>query len=312
MPDAALFVATVEAGSFAAAAALHGLTPSGVSKAVSRLESDLGVLLLVRSTRRLRLTDEGELFHGKCRDALALMREAAELASETSRTLRGTLRVGMPPALATHVGLPLLQRFMARHEGLTVDLVRLMDASAYWEAHVDCALVAGDVTDATLAGREVGTGTLVTVASPDYRRRRGVPAEPADLAAHDCVGLLDAAGNPRPWTFRTSASDAAPLPTRVEARLRVEEFGVSLAAALEGMGIAQVPLFLASQDLEAGRLLRLMPAHEAAGQRAWIVFPASRVPPRRVRALVDFAVEDVGARALAGVRRSRPARPARA
>ena len=313
MADALLFCGTVESGSFSAAAERHGLTASGVSKAVARLERVLGVRLLVRTTRRLRLTDEGALFFDKCREALALMNQAAQLATETSRSLRGSLRLGVPPALATHVIIPLLREFLGQHPELHVELVRMTQVSEFYALRVDCAIVIGRLDDATLAARELGSGVQATVASPGYLRRRGRPASVADLARHDCLARIGADGARVPWVF-LSDEGAAPLQYLPQGRLAAEETAQSVAAALADLGIAQVPLFQVAAEIAAGRLVPVLPERQAPGLSAWIVFAAQRALPRRVRVFVDFIVARSPAQAAPGLQAPgrRPARAARA
>ncbi len=294
--DAWLFVATVDAGSFRAAADACGLTASGVSKAVSRLEKELGLTLLVRTTRRLRLTDEGALFHERCRDALALLLEAREVATETSRSLKGLLRLGLPPMLGSEIVIPLLRTFLPLHPELSVQLVGMTQASEFFERRVDCAIVTGALDDPTLAGRRLGEGRRITVASPEYLGRRPGPANPGELAKFDCITLVDPMGREAPWLF-----GGAPAAVNVSGRLRVELLQQAMVGALAGLGIAQLPSTLVDRALDDGRLLRLLPEYESQGIEAWVVYPAQRSLPRRVRAVVDFLV---GATAKVQTRRS--------
>lgn len=304
LSDALLFCGTVEAGSFSAAAERHGLTASGVSKAVTRLERALGVQLLVRTTRRLRLTDEGALFFDKCRDAFALMDQAAQLATETSRSLRGSLRLGLPPALGTHVFIPLLREFLDAHPGLRVELVRVTQLSEFYATRVDCAIVIGRLDDATLAARELGSGTQATVASARYLRRHGRPASVDELARHDCIARLGADGARVPWVFRGDEG-ALPVEHRPQGRLAAEETAQLVAAALADLGVAQVPLFQVAAEIAAGRLVALLPERQATGPSAWIVFPAQRTLPRRVRVFIDFVASRSPAQAAQGLQAPR-------
>ncbi len=287
LPDALLFVSAVDEGSFRAAADRHGITASGVSKAVARLERTLGVKLLVRSTRRLRLTDEGQLFHERSREALALMHDAAELASDTSRSMKGTLRLGLPTEIGSELVIPLLREFLPLHPELHVELVPMMRVGEFYEHRVDCAVVMGDVNDATLAGRRLGASALATVAAPGYLARRCPPASPEELARFDCITLLDEHGHPEPWRFRAERDDAI-VETRVDGRLRVHRLAQAISAATAGIGVAQIPSVLVRAQLDDGRLVRLLAEREVPGVAAWVVYPARRAMPRRVKAAIDF------------------------
>ncbi|MBN9426969.1 MAG: LysR family transcriptional regulator [Burkholderiales bacterium] len=289
LADATLFVATVDAGSFSGAAADGGLTASGVSKAVSRLERDLGVRLLVRSTRRLRMTDEGHLFYERCREGLALMQQAGELATETSRQLKGLLRIGVPPTIGIHLMMPMLHEFLRTHTELSVQLVQLQTLADFYSQRVDCAVVIGEVDDATLAGRKIGGSKLATVAAPSYLARRLAPRTLDELAAHDCITLVDAQGSEWPWRF--ALPDGGVHERAVRGRIKSDVAYQLIMAALAGTGIVQMPGALVATELKNGNLLRLLPEFETEGPSVWVVYPAHRAMPRRVRAALEFMAD---------------------
>ena len=288
MSDALLFVSTVVEGSFTAAAERHGITASGASRAITRLERSVGIRLLVRTTRRLRLTEEGEVFFKHCRDAIGLMAEAAELASESSASLRGQLRIGLMSILGTHLIVPLLPRLLSLHPQLSVQLVRVTTVAEFYSHRVDCALLPGDLMESTLAGRELRTGRMVVAASPSYIEKFGEPSHPADLLRHHCISLVQHDGQEFPWVFAAQDGADAPEPIRVRGRIRTDDMEQVIASALAGLGIAQVPYVPLVRAFESKQLIVLLEAHEMAGVPLWIVYPARRTVPRRVRAFVDF------------------------
>lgn len=289
MNDALLFVSTVTQGSFTGAAERHGITASGVSRAITRLERAVGVRLLVRTTRRLRLTDEGEVFFEHCRDGIGLMAEGAELAGETSASLRGQLSIGLMSVMGTHLLVPLLPNLLAQHPQLSIRLVRMTSVAEFYERHVDCALLPGNQMDATLAGRELRPGRLVVVAAPDYLRRHGAPSHPAEVHQHHCITLDQADGQEYPWQFGVPPGESTPIgAVRVRGRIRTDDLEQVMAAALAGLGIAQVPHLPLARPIEAGRLVVLLEEYEPPGVPLWVVYPARRTVPRRVRAFVDF------------------------
>ena len=204
--DAMLYVSTVATGSFTAAAERHGITPSGVSRAITRLERTIGVRLLVRTTRRLRMTEEGELFYENCREALALMANAADLASESSTSLKGLLRVGVLSIVGTHFVVPMLPNLLTLHPELSVQLVRVSSGEDFYSQQVDCALLPVNLVDSGLVGRELRPGRMVVVATPEYISRYGAPELPADLLGHRCITLVQSDGQERPWQFRPEAT----------------------------------------------------------------------------------------------------------
>jgi len=286
--DALLFVTTVASGSFTAAAERHGVTPSGVSRAVTRLERTLGVRLLVRTTRRLRLTEEGELFYENCRDGIGLMANAADLASESSSSLRGHLRIGLLSIVGTHFVVPMLPNLLTLHPHLSVQLVRITSVDDFFSRQVDCALLPGDVVGATLAGRELRPGRLVLVASPDYLARHGKPEQPSDLQQHRCITLVQHDGQEQPWLFKSGDGSDEVRSVRVRGAIRTDDMEQVMAAAIAGLGIAWVPHLPLQPAITDGRMVVLMPELETSGVALWVVYPARRALPRRVRAFVDF------------------------
>jgi LysR family transcriptional regulator for bpeEF and oprC len=289
--DALLFVSTVALGSFTAAAERHGITPSGVSRAISRLERTIGVRLLVRTTRRLRLTEEGELFYESCREAIGLMTHAGELVSESSTSLKGLLRVGLLSILGTHYIVPMLPNLLTLHPQLSIQLVRVVSVEDFYARQVDCALLPGNLMESTLAGRELRPGRMVVVATPEYIARHGAPREPSDLHAHSCITLVQQDGQELPYLFAAPDDNPDnPVSVRVHGRIRTDDMEQVMAAALSGLGIAQVPHLPLQHAIAANRLVVLMPEHEPAGVALWIVYPARRTLPKRVRAFVDFMV----------------------
>ena len=286
--DALLFVTTVASGSFTAAAERHGITPSGVSRAVSRLERTLGVRLLVRTTRRLRLSEEGELFYENCRDGIGMMANAADLASESSSSLNGHLRIGLLSIVGTHFVVPMLPNLLTLHPHLSVQLVRITSVEDFFSRQVDCALLPGDVVGATLAGRELRPGRIALVASPDYLARHGKPEKPSDLQRHRCITLVQHDGQEQPWFFRSDDAGDEPRSVRVRGVIRTDDLEQVMAAAVAGLGIAWVPHLPLQPAIADGRMVVLMPELETTGVALWVVYPARRVLPRRVRAFVDF------------------------
>jgi DNA-binding transcriptional LysR family regulator len=289
--DALLFVSTVGLGSFTAAAERHGITASGVSRSITRLERDVGVRLLVRTTRSLRLSEEGELFFDHCREAVRLMADAAELAGESSTSLKGLLRVGLLSTIGTHFIVPMLPNLLTLHPQLSVQLVRVTSVGEFYSRQVDCALLPGNLMEPTLAGRELRPGRMVVVAAPEYITRYGLPTQPSELNQHHCITLVQADGQDLPWQFKDAkVGDGATSSLRLRGRIRTDDIEQAMAAALTGVGIAQVPHLPLQHAIAAKRLVVLMPDHEAAGISLWLVYPARRALPRRLRAFIDFMV----------------------
>lgn len=296
--DARVFVTVASVGSFTAAAALHAMSPSAVSKAISRLESALGISLLARTTRKLRLTDEGAAFRERCAKAFDLLAEAVEEANAGASAI-GSVRVGLPPLFGTYLVAPLLPKLLALHPRLRVELVTLVRLSDFIDAGVDCAIAVGELPDSSLIARPLGHGVFVTVASPAYLQEHGTPARPEQLQAHLRIGFTRADGQENPWWFRRGEE---PSPFDVNAQVRSDDMHHVKAMAIAGLGIAQLPLFVVSSELESGRLVRLFDGLEVPPRLASLVYPKSQATPRRVRAFVDFMLAQEAA--MPGVSRA--------
>lgn len=290
--DARIFVAVAQAGSFVAAATLHGMTPSAVSKAISRLEGSLGVRLLHRTTRKLQLTDEGLVFAERCGRAFALLAEAAEEASASTRSVAGVLRVGMPPLFGTHLVGPMLPALLVRHPKLRVELKTLLRLNDFMESGLDCAIAVGDLPDSSLAARPLGHGIFVTVASPAYLQAEGTPATIDDLSRHRRIGFTRPDGREAPWMFSDGSGGVREWDP--QGQVRTDEMHHLGACAAAGLGIAQVPFFVIAAELASGRLVRLLGPFEAPGKLASVVYPAGRALPRRVRVFIDFLLSRSG------------------
>lgn len=296
--DARVFVTVADAGSFTAAAALHGMTPSAVSKAIGRLEGDLGVQLLTRTTRALHLTEEGKAFHERCARAFDLLAEAAEEAGAGTRAVAGTVRVGLPPLFGTFVVAPLLPALLARHPKLRIELVSTMRPSDIFDLGLDVAIAVGALPDSSLVARPLGYGQFVTVAAPSCFATAPRPSRPEDLLAHQCLAYTRPDGREEPWNFMTPEG---PVQIEPRADLRSDDMHHLAAMTVAEVGIAHLPLFVVNEHIAEGRLERLLQGFEPAPKLASLVYPASRAVPRRVRTFIDFMLSSE--QQLAGVMR---------
>ncbi|MFO0555691.1 MAG: LysR family transcriptional regulator [Polyangiaceae bacterium] len=281
--DARLFVSVAHAGSFAAAAALAGMTPSAVSKAVARLESALGTKLLVRTTRALHLTDEGSAFRDRCARAFALLGEAADEAARGAHAVTGTVRVGLPPLFGTHFLPAVLARLATTHPELRVEIVSTMRASDLVDRGLDLAIVVGALPDSSSVARPLGYGRFVVVAAPSYLARRGAPRSPADLTEHACLAYAQPDGRDAPFLFARAPFELV----AVRGPARSDDMHHLAAMAEAGLGVAQLPMFAVADALSRGALVTLLDDLEPEPKLASLVFPAGRELPRRVRVLVE-------------------------
>lgn len=289
--EIALFVRVIECGSFAAAAIETGLTPSGVSKVVSRLEDRLGVRLLQRTTRRLAVTPEGETLLLRGREVLAAI-EAMEAEVTASRGKpKGLVRLNTGTAFAKHCLIPALPSFHERYPEIEIEIGiddRRIDIVAQ---HLDVAIRTGPLDDTSLVARKLGEGHRVICASRDYLERHGVPQTPNDLQRHSCLRMTRA-GPLAEWWMR---GDEGLTPFKVKGWVSVDTVDLMSDMVRRGLGIARLPDFLVQADLDSGALVALMAdLHVAEAFALTALMPPGRQHLPRVRALVDHLADHFG------------------
>lgn len=282
------FVRLAETGSFSAVAREAGATQPAISRQISALEEHLGARLVQRSTRSLRLTEDGQdlLAHARLiLDAVA----GAEASIGRQRTApAGLVRLGAPTVfgrlyLAPHVG-----ELLARYPELAVELVLSDDVTDLVQQGLDVALRVGEITDTSLVARRVGGFGLVAVASPAYLAARGEPARPEELTEHECI-LFTRVADPNTWHFHTAEG---PQPVRIQGRLRVNSIEAAVAAAVAGAGISLLPTWLIRDELANGSLKRLFKEFQMARRPIALVYPSRRFLAPRTRAVIDFLVAE--------------------
>lgn len=286
-----VFARVAETRSFTAAAERLDLTSSAVSKAVSRLEQELGVRLLNRSTRVVTLTSDGAAFFEQCRQILAAVEEAERSVTLSKGTPHGRLRLQMPVGFGRRVVVPALGRLARRYPGLVVD-AELSDrvADLAYEGF-DAAIQIGQVSDERLVARTLCRLRFTALASPDYLERHGEPVSPDDLEHHECLAYVSPlTGGYRPWEF---SKDGQPYPRRVSGRLNVNNADSLLEAAIAGMGIVMISNFMAAEAISTGKLKPILTDYVAPGPKVYIVYPPSRTVSLKLRTMIDFLEEAV-------------------
>lgn len=286
--DMAVFVRIVETGGLAPAARELGLTPSALSKQLARLEARLGVRLLTRTTRRIALTPEGETYLARARDILSLI-EAAERDVTAGRDRPGgLLRVNTGTSFARHRLIPLLPAFFARFPDITLDLGVTDRRVDFVTEQADVLLRTGALGDSSLVARRIAGGRRVICAAPAYLERRGRPAAPEDLLAHDCL-VLRGLARLTAWPFR-SATGLQTLTVRGVATTDSAEALRDMALA--GLGIIRVSAFLVTRDIAEERLVPLFEdLHVSEEVPVWAVMAPGRHRLPRVQVFVDFLAQ---------------------
>jgi len=283
--DLLLFARVVDEGSFSRAAQRLGLPKSTVSRRVAALEAQLGERLLLRTTRKLALTDFGRSVVDHAREIAAEVAATTSLAQHRQVEPSGRLRVSMPGDFAHRILGPLLATFIANHPAidLEVDLSpRRVDLIG---ENFDVAIRMGDLPDdASLAARRLAVFSTSLYAAPAYLARRGVPPEPAALMAHDALRLLSRSGEPMRWVLtRGEAHWEGTPPGRATANS--PELLTGLACA--GAGIVLANDHFAAPFLEARALVPVLPEWASPPVPAWAVFPGRRLMPARTRVFLD-------------------------
>lgn len=282
------FVKTADLGSFVAAGRSLEISASAVGKGVARLEEKLGVRLLQRSTRRIQLTEEGRLFHERCRRILDDLDDAQAMLSRTKEVPRGRLRVSAP-IVGYHFLLPVIPDFLACYPEVELDInfsdrrVDLIDEG------IDVAIRSGDLPDSRLVSRPLGLFRLLLCASPGYLARHGTPLVARDLERHATVRFRHPdTGKLLDWPMLPPAASAE---TRLRTVLACNNMEAVLGATLRGLGIACMPDFLAREMLADGRLSSVLDEQLSAGGQFKALWPSSRHLSPKVRAFVDHLGE---------------------
>ncbi|MEM7687517.1 MAG: LysR substrate-binding domain-containing protein [Pseudomonadota bacterium] len=284
-----VFLKVASSGSFAAAARSLDLSTSATSKSIARLEEELGVKLFNRTTRSVALTPEGERLREGARPLVAEIDALREEITSTMAAPSGRLTISAPTAFGRIVLMPMLRKFWERYPKVQLNL-RFEDKLAdIVDERVDVAIRAGDLSDsATLVARHLFDDQLVICAAPEYLEKRGWPIRLEELGAHDCLIFRNrGSGRAVPWFLGNADTPRlAPHP----AALCDDGEGVSIAAAA-GLGIAQMPHYMAKRFLDIGSLVEILDAYRPAPTAFHVVFAGRRLMPSRVRVFIDSMAE---------------------
>ncbi len=280
------FVAVVDAGSFVGAADVLDVSKTAVSRLIGDLETRLGVRLLQRTTRKLSLTQEGEIFQQRCRDLLANLDEAEAEITVHAGEAAGQVRINAPVSFGlTHLA-PLWPTFMAAHPKVTLDITltdRLVDLV---DEGYDLAVRIGRLRSSSLVSRQLMSTRLVLCASPEYLRLHGTLGQPSDLTGHTIIAYTLLSMGEQ-WDF--DGPDGT-VGVRVAPRMRSNSGDTCCAAALQHGGIVLQPTFLVDSALRAGTLVEVLPDYRSIELGVYAVYPNRKYLPPKVRVLVDFLV----------------------
>ncbi|RJT31998.1 LysR family transcriptional regulator [Mesorhizobium waimense] len=280
-----VFVEAVEAGGFARAAERLALTRSAVGKTIARLEARLGVRLFHRTTRSQGLTEDGQIYYERCLRALEELRAGEALLESGRREVRGRLKVSLPLLFGRHCVEPVLLELARQHPSLELDL-RFSDSVVDLVAErFDLAVRNGTPGEGSgLSTRKIVSQKKIVCASPSYLATRGTPTDIASLLDHDAL-VYWRNDQPFPWTFHDESGRA--IVAKLKWRLQFDNQEAIADAAVQGMGVAWLPSWLVSDQLEAGHLVTLLDQFQSLALDTYAVWPSAQYIPMRLRAAID-------------------------
>jgi LysR family transcriptional regulator for bpeEF and oprC len=285
-----VFARVAQMNSIKGAAATLGLTPSAVSKSITRLESEVGVCLLQRTTRSMGLSEDGAVFFDNCKQILGEIEQAEYLLNRASKGPYGRLHIHLTEGLGPRVVMPMLRQFLDENPNVYVSAElsnRIVDIP---NEGFDMDIRVGEVADSRLVARYLGRVNFVTCASPRYLAERGTPQKPADLDQHNCLVYAQIhTGRLREWNFLENGSVHA---RTVHGTLHANSSEALLDAASAGLGIANASQILAREAIASGKLVPLLTGYAAPGPPVHAVYLKAHALAPKVRAFVDFLVDN--------------------
>jgi len=288
--DIRAFIQVVENGGISAAATRLTIAKSVLSARIARLEKDVQAKLLHRSPRGVSLTDTGQRFYDRMRDVVARMQQAVdEVAGDDSDRISASLRIAAPMTFGTTYLGPLLFSFMHQHPDLELTLElddRRIDILS--SGH-DLAVRIGRLEDSSLMARRIASSRRVLCCSPDYAQRHTLPRDIEQISQHDCICYGNASIAPY-WQFEAGIGGGEPRQVVVRGRTHLNNGESMRDAAIAGLGLAALPLFIAAPALRAGMLIEVLPDTPPVADAIHVVYPRTRYVSRAVRGLIDMLV----------------------
>ena len=282
-----VFVAVVDCQGLAGAARKLNLSPPAVTRAINELEANLGLRLLTRTTRSVRVTDAGERYVQDCRRILADLLEADESVSGMHSAPRGRLTVTAPVLFGGLFVTPVVTEYLTRYPGVSASCLFLDRVVNLLDEGVDVAVRIGELPDSSMQAIRVAQVRRVICASPDYLERHGTPESPDDLHSHTIISASSVTPNPE-WKLMVRGELRN---TRLQARMITTTNDSAVHAALAGFGLTRLLSYQVAQHLHSGRLKKVLPDFEPEALPVHVVHREGRQAPQRVRAFLDLAIE---------------------
>ncbi len=284
------FVAVVEQGSFTGAAERLNMSKPVVSKQISQLEESLGVQLIVRTTRSLRLTEAGDAFAIHALKIMNDLQEAEYSVMPMQNEPKGTLSISAPQSLAYSFLPEILPAFQKKYPLITLDIAITGNYIDLVESGMDAGLRIGKLKDSTLQARLISPCPLKVCASPEYWKTHGKPTHPMDLTNHNCL-IYKPGTNTGQWCFENENGEN--LNVKVSGNLYSDEAGLILGAALTGQGVMIAPSFYVEDAIKKGLLETVMCQFTLSGTGIYLVYPSSKHVSSKLRVFIDYLVSAI-------------------
>ena len=283
-----IFIEVMRHGSFAAVARERNIDPSSVSRTVAGLESELGIRLFQRTTRKLSPTEAGMTYFERIEPLIEEMQQAADIAKDISGNPKGTIRVTCSGSFGIKCIIPLLPEFQAKYPELTIDLLLTDSVVDLLNERIDVAIRLGQPTDSTLIMQKLMETRYSVCASPDYLQQYGQPQIPKDIESHNCL-LFPLIGFKTRWIFKHKTGNVQEIPVRGNT---IISNAIALQqCAISGMGLTLLPHWLIDEDINTGKLVRLFPDYQVTATNfntaAWLLYPSRAYIPLKVRVFVE-------------------------
>ena len=287
-----IFNRVVEAGSFSEAGRQLGVAPSSVSRQINELEDSLRTRLFQRSTRKLSLTEAGEIYYGRATRIIAAVDEARLAVSQLDGTPTGMLRLNVPGSLSRRYIVPILTAFQRKYPGVEVVLLVTDQVMDMIEHRIDLTIRLGAMRDSNLVARKISTGQRLLCASAGYLKKAGRLKSPGDLGDHNCLTFRSNSGS-NVWKFKQKNGTASEV--QVSGNLFSNDGESLVAAAVEGHGLILVPEWLVREEIANGSLIEALPAYSAVPRETpmYALYPLQRHLAPKVRAFIDFIIDSM-------------------
>ncbi|MFJ3485354.1 LysR family transcriptional regulator [Pseudomonas sp. NPDC090202] len=282
-----IFAAVAEGSSFAAVSRALDLSTATVTRAIAQLESRLGTLLVVRTTRQLRLTEAGQRFAEDCKRLLADLYEAESSAAGIHSTPHGLLTVSAPQMLGDLHVVPIITEYLKDNSQVQIRALLMDRVAAQLDEGIDVSVRIGQLPDSSLTAIPVGSVRRMVCASPEYLEANCTPHHPNDLIERETVSVIFAGRSPD-WTFIVGGQSQE---VKVRSRLAVTSFTSAINAAVAGWGLTQVPSYQIREHLESGKLLPVLESFEIPPMPVHVIYVEGRRGSSKVRSFVDYCVE---------------------